>query len=377
MAPASGEEGEEKLRAELFLCGDVMTGRGIDQVLPHPSGPELHEPYVGSALDYVELAERVNGPVPTPVDFAYVWGDALAELQRVAPDARIINLETAVTTSDAWQPKGINYRMNPRNVECLTAASVDCCVLANNHVLDWGPAGLAETLATLRSAGLRTTGAGRDREDAGRPATIETATGGRVLVFACASEDSGVPRSWAATDLQPGVSFLHDFSGAEAELMIDHVAGHREHGDIVVVSIHWGSNWGYQVPSAHRRFAHRLVDSGVIDVVHGHSSHHARGLEVYRGRPIFYGCGDFLTDYEGISGYEEYRGDLALMYFVALEDGAVVRLRLVPMQMKRFRLCQPSEADRAWIRATLDRESAPFGARVEPSEAGAFEVRWS
>src|SRR4030065_1052838 len=120
----------------LFLCGDVMTGRGIDQVLPHPGDPALHEGYATSALDYVALAERANGPISRPVEFAYIWGDALAEWARIAPDLRIVNLETAVTTRDAWQRgKGIHYRMHPANTPCLTAARIDCCGLANNHVL--------------------------------------------------------------------------------------------------------------------------------------------------------------------------------------------------------------------------------------------------
>ncbi len=87
----------------IFLCGDVMTGRGIDQVLPFPSDPELHEEYARSALDYVELAERLNGPISAPVSYDYIWGDALTELDETAPDARIVNLETSVTTSDDWQ----------------------------------------------------------------------------------------------------------------------------------------------------------------------------------------------------------------------------------------------------------------------------------
>ena len=66
-------------RAErtLFLCGDVMTGRGIDQILPHPGMPQLFEPYARSALNYVALAESVGGPLTRPVDFDYIWGDAL------------------------------------------------------------------------------------------------------------------------------------------------------------------------------------------------------------------------------------------------------------------------------------------------------------
>ena len=65
---------------KLFLCGDVMTGRGIDQILPHPCDPSLHENYVKSAMDYVRLAEEEVGPIARPVDFSYVWGAALEKL---------------------------------------------------------------------------------------------------------------------------------------------------------------------------------------------------------------------------------------------------------------------------------------------------------
>ena len=136
-----------------------MTGRGIDQILPHPSDPHLFEPYVRSATEYVQLAEEKTGPLRRPVDFAYVWGDALPELTRRGVDARLINLETSVTVAeDAWPEKGIHYRMHPANVPCLTAADITCCVLANNHVLDWGYRGLAETLDTLHRAGIGTAG---------------------------------------------------------------------------------------------------------------------------------------------------------------------------------------------------------------------------
>lgn len=124
----------------LFVCGDVMTGRGIDQVLPHPGNPVLYEPYMKSATGYVQIAEEVNGPIQKPVDFSYIWGDALAELARVKPDARIINLETSVTQSDEAESKSINYRMHPANIPCISAAHIDCCTLANNHMLEIGRA---------------------------------------------------------------------------------------------------------------------------------------------------------------------------------------------------------------------------------------------
>src|SRR5687767_13905183 len=113
-----------------------MSGRGVDQVLPHSCAPHLYEDGVRSALAYVTLAERAHGAVPRPVDYRYVWGAALDVLARARPDARIVNLETSVTTCEDAYPKRINYRMHPHNVALLTAARVDCCVLANNHVLD-------------------------------------------------------------------------------------------------------------------------------------------------------------------------------------------------------------------------------------------------
>ena len=159
----------------IFMSGDVMTGRGIDQVLPHPGDPLIHEPYMKSAAGYVKIAEEVNGPIQQPVSFSYIWGDALEELDRVAPEVRIINLETSITKSnDYWKGKGINYRMHPENIPSLTAARIDVCSLANNHVLDWGYPGLVETLESLKKANLKTAGAGRNLREAEAAAIVNT-----------------------------------------------------------------------------------------------------------------------------------------------------------------------------------------------------------
>jgi poly-gamma-glutamate synthesis protein (capsule biosynthesis protein) len=107
-----------------------------------------------------------------------------------------------------------------------------------------------------------------------------------------------------------------------------------------------------------------------VDVIHGHSSHHPKGIEVYEDRPIVYGCGDFLNDYEGISGYEEYRDDLVLMYLVTMQpwSGKLVRFEMVPFQIKRFKLNHVSREDAQWLRNTLNRECARFGGHVALSE---------
>lgn len=351
------------------LCGDVMTGRGIDQVLPHPNHPRLYEPHVRSALTYVELAERASGPIAKPVAFAYPWGDALAEVERVRPDAWIANLETAVTTSDDRAPKGIHYRMHPANAPCLVASGIGCFVLANNHVLDWGRAGLRETLETLRETGLRSAGAGRDLAQAEASALLPVTGGGRVIVFSFGSVTSGVPDEWAAGRERPGVNLLEGKTVAD---MAANVRSVKRPGDVVVASVHWGGNWGYEVPREHRELAHRLVDEADVDLVHGHSSHHPKGVEIYRGRVILYGCGDFLNDYEGIRGYEQYRDDLVLLYFATIDpsNGEIVRLEMTPLRLARFRLNRASQEEARWLQQTLQRECAKFGTRVEATAEG-------
>jgi len=350
----------------VFLCGDVMTGRGIDQILGAPLPPVLYEPVVDSALDYVALAESVNGRIPRGVPPEYPWGDALDALRRRRPDVRIANLETAITRSETPEPKGINYRMSPGNATVLTAAGIDACALANNHVLDWGSAGLLETLSSLDQLAIRHAGAGADDTHAALPAALPLPGGGRILLFAWGHAGSGIPRGWSATSGRPGVNLLPGLDARTVARVGAAVDAARRPGDLVVASIHWGSNWGYAIPSEQRRFARALIREAGVHVVHGHSSHHARGMELVDGHLVLYGCGDFLNDYEGIGGYEAYRGDLALMYFarIAPDDGQLVGLDLVPLRLRRFRLEYAPGEDVDWLAATLQRESAPFGVEL-------------
>ncbi|MCA6100847.1 CapA family protein [Bradyrhizobium australafricanum] len=359
----------------LFLCGDVMCGRGIDQVLAHPCSPEIHEQSARSAEEYVLLAEHENGWIPRRHGPSYAWGAALDQLARMRPDARIINLETAVTRSKDRARKGVNYRMSPENADCLAAAKIDCCVLANNHVLDYGRPGLEETLATLQKLDIRATGAGRNDREASAPAVLNLAYA-RLLIFSFGSTSSGIPLEWAATEGAPGVNLLPDLSEASASEVADRIVALKKPGDLIVVSIHWGSNWGYQILDEQMVFARTLIDQANVSIVHGHSSHHPRAIEIYRDRLILYGCGDFLNDYEGIQGYERYRDDLVLMYFADLDatDGCLHALNLIPLQIRNFRLSIPARRDIEWIRQTLDRECRKFEARLVLGSEGQLAV---
>lgn len=378
-APSRPPRGAHASRSiSMFLCGDVMLGRGIDQILPHPSDPTLHEAHVRDARRYVSLAEWKNAEIPRPVAYSYVWGDALAELERRHPDVRIVNLETAVTRSDRYWPKGINYRMHPDNLPCLTAAGIDCCVLSNNHVLDWDRDGLHETLATLHRARITTAGAGADGAAAQAPAILPLGDNARILVFAAATGDSGVPAAWSAKATRSGMNRLPDLSASTVDQIAALVRRHRRNGDCVVFSLHWGGNWGYAIPPEQREFAHALIDEAGVDLVHGHSSHHPKAIEVHHDRLILYGCGDFINDYEGIEGHEAFRGELGLMYFPVLARGSgrLLELTMTPTFLKRFRVNLAGKTDRRWLNERLDRECRRFGSGVEMGADGRFSLRW-
>ncbi|WP_164735597.1 CapA family protein [Marinobacter sp. NP-4(2019)] len=361
-------------RMRLLLCGDVMTGRGIDQIMPTSVDPILFESVVWSAVDYIALAEERHGPIPRNVEPDYIWGDALPLIQAMSPDASIANLETAVTTSDDHERKGINYRMHPANVTCLQAAHLDVCTLANNHVLDWGTNGLLETLGVLHSAGIKTAGAGRELREAMTPAILPVGQR-RVLVFAGGCTDSGIDPGWAATPRGPGVHLLRDLSSRTVDGIAQAVQLVRRDNDVVVYSVHWGGNWGYDVPEEYRTFAHAMIDEAGVDLVFGHSSHHPKGIEVYRNKLILYGCGDLINDYEGISGYESFRPNLRVIYFPMLDHcGDLERLDMAVLETSGFSLHRPTAEDVDWLADRLAEVSRESGVGIRSSGGNLLEL---
>jgi len=361
----------------MLLGGDVMLGRGVDQILPHPGEAELREPHVRDARGYVRLAERTNGPIPRPVHWQWPWGEVLALLDEVAPDVRLINLETTITADGEFaERKTVCYRMHPDNTPGLTALRPDVCALANNHILDFGYQGLTDTVAALTAAGIQGVGAGPDLPTARRPAVVSAHGERRVLVGSVAMKSAGVPESWAAHQDRPGVWLIRDPSLRDvADEVAAEVLAHKREGDVAIVSVHWGSNWGYAIAPSEIAFAHRLIDAGV-DIVHGHSSHHPRPIEIYRGKPILYGCGDVIDDYEGIGGYESFRGDLRLLYLTQTDSvsGQLVSLRMIPLRVRRIRLERASQIDAEWLRKTIEHTSRRFGTRIAARSDDLLEV---
>ncbi len=98
-------------------------------------------------------------------------------------------------------------------------------------------------------------------------------------------------------------------------------------------------------------------------------------IEIYQDHLILYGCGDFLTDYEGITGYESYRGDLAVSYLVQVDwDGRVLAVRMVPWQMHQFRLRRASAGDAQWLCNLLNGLGENSGTKVQLDKDNSLSV---
>ncbi|KAJ1487326.1 hypothetical protein T484DRAFT_1787083, partial [Baffinella frigidus] len=150
--------------------------------------------------------------------------------------------------------KGIHYRCHPANVDVLQAAAIDVSTLANNHLLDWGAAGLEETVRTLDDAGVKHAGAGASHFQAWTPASVPPPppSTGRLLVFAVGMDSAGVSPRWAAGEEgegRPGVA-AGRVDAATAHKMVARVKEEKRAGDIVP-----GGNWRFGVECGMQAFA--------------------------------------------------------------------------------------------------------------------------
>jgi poly-gamma-glutamate synthesis protein (capsule biosynthesis protein) len=344
----------------IALGGDVITGRGVDQALASPGDPTTGEHSGRRADDYLRLLEAGYGPLERPLADEAIWGDVPAWLAQRGVGLRIANLETAVTTSlEAWPNKRYRFRMHPGNIGCLEAASLDCLTLANNHVLDWGAGGLTETLDTLHSAGFATAGAGRSLDEAARPAILHPPSGPRVLVFSAAHVSSFTPRPWAASGTGTGIWLLDGYDRSTLDSFRARIEQFRAPGDLVIASLHWGPNWGYEVNFLRRSFARAIIDHAGVDIVHGHSSHHPIGLELHRGRPILYGCGDLVNDYGATQ--PRFRNDIGGWYVLGLRapDYRPSAIEFLPLRRDGLRIERPTPAEISWLAERMTRGDAP------------------
>ncbi len=286
----------------------------------------------------VMLGRLVNETMKSmPPD--YPWGNTLSLFRETG--VRICNLECVI--SDRGQPWGMtpkmfHFRTDAKNIESLKAAGITAVSLANNHSLDYEYEALFDMIDILERAGIHHTGAGADFAQASKPALFRI-EGLTIGLIAFTDNESG----WEATDRQPGIFYVPVMSTDErAVRLFDIIRQTKERADMVIVSAHWGANWGYQPVPEHVPFGHALVDNGA-DIVFGHSAHVFRGVEIYKGRPIIYSAGDFVDDY---AVDEIERNDESFLFVVETGGGAVTGLRLYPIVISHMqaRRAEPRDA---------------------------------
>ena len=316
---------------QIALTGDVMLGRLVDQ--------------------YV-IRNQSIGPDK-------IWSDVLPLMLKA--DRRLINLECVISGQGReWQPdsKAFHFRAHPRAIDFLRAAKIDCVTLANNHVLDYGTDALIECLALLDQAGIKRTGAGASLMESLTPAILDLPQGRLGVVSLTDNEPE-----WEAREKKPGIHYIaYDAKGlvepyrSRLAQVLNQVRGQA---DLVMVSAHVGPNWG-PPSAAMRALAYQIIDLGA-DLYWGHSNHTPQGIELYRGKAIFYSTGDFIDDY-AVDPAE--RNDLSFLWLLELERGRIARIFLHPVCIEDLYVRLAKDNEIVFLERTMQAKCAPFGTAV-------------
>ena len=309
------------------LIGDVMLGRGVNAALR-------------------------DGPPERP------WGDTLGAL---APaDLRACNLECVLSdrgSPSLIPPKAFHFRSDARNAEVLRRGGIDAVSLANNHVLDFGYDALDDLLRVLDAAGIARAGAGRDGAEAAAPAILSA--GGVRLAFLAFTDNEP---DWAAAPGRPGVCYAPARpDAAEAAALLARVERSSREADAVIVSAHWGGNWGEQPPPEHVELARALVEAGAR-VVFGHSPHVFRGIERAGRSVVLYSAGDFIDDY-AVDPAD--RNDWSAAFLLDLDGEGVGAVRAVPTVIREYQARLAAGVEREAVARKLARLCGELGTRSE------------
>ncbi|MCB0336283.1 MAG: CapA family protein [Bdellovibrionales bacterium] len=377
----------------LLYGGDTMLARAVQLILPvQAPGEEFIKDkwpawsYLFRSLEWEVTWSDLHGQPHYSPEMLHeieqyrkenesgtrLWGDTLSFQMEHPPDLRILNLETAVTrTIDSRdQPrKLLRYHLHVDNIGPVFNRFSEqryggnqvvpyIVSLANNHSMDFGRKAFhLESLPMLNALPGDGTliGAGRNFRQASAPFT-RTINGVPIQVYAFTTLCAGTWRRWSATSYRSGVSTLPALTSqrriAKALRQVSScMVRHRNPNAIRILSIHWGPNWATENDHQDLRqiFAHRLIDELGFDLIYGHSTHHIRGLERYKGKLIVYGAGDLINDYESYiaTTLPRYNHDGGI-FVVDLDriSGILNDLRVLPLQIKKLQL-RTLEAERA------------------------------
>ncbi len=295
---------------------------------PAPTPEPAEDTVTLNAVGDVMLARKV-GRLIEANGTDYPLRQIGAEL--AAGDITFANLESPIANSGRPLPgKQICFRAAPATLASLTLGGFDVLSLANNHAVDYDSPALLDTLELLAQSGIKTVGAGADINEARQPAILESK--GIKLAFLAYSDladvffSSKYPRAHRATADQSGVAPL------EERLILEDIQAAAQQADLVVVSLHWGTEYTDQPSKQQREMAHRLIEAGA-DVILGHHPHWLQGLEVYQGKLIAYSLGNMVFD----QNWSE-----------PTREGLVLQLKLDRQGVRQ-----------AWVRPVFIQESQP------------------
>ncbi len=317
--------GKEKLK--IGFCGDVMLGRGVNEVI---------------------LKSKP----------ASVWADVLSLRKKV--DLFAINLECVISNKGApWvaTPKVFHFRADPKAFEVLKAAEVDYVALANNHTLDYDVPAMLTMLEGLKKNKISFSGAGYNLKEAMAPALISKE--GYKVAFLSFTDN--MPE-WEATKDSPGVNYVTITLEAP---ILNHIQkaierAKEQNPTLIVFSAHWGPNMRTFPSQTFIEFAHRVMNMGV-DIFHGHSAHVFQGIEIYKGKPIFYDTGDFIDDYMISEHIDEQ-----FFYLLEYQGKKLQSLELYPVKLTYAQVNQAKGeevCDALFER--IQKRSRPFGTKIK------------
>ena len=305
------------------LTGDVMLGRTLNRVI-------------------------------TEKGYDYPWGNMLQVMKRA--DIKLINLETTLTDSTDRVSKTFNFKASPDKITSLERAQISVANLANNHILDFGIAGLLETLHTLDLARIQHVGAGLNIAEASRPVVI-TKNNLHIGVIGITDNEP----EWKANG-KPGI-FYFDIEDSDQHMpLFNSLDELRRKTDIIIVSVHWGPNMREKPTRSFVDFAHRLSHHGAR-VIHGHSAHILQGIEVYNNGLILYDTGDFVDDY--VTDWN-LRNDLGAFFVLTVKGDVMLDLQIIPTRIQEYQVNRATGEDYDWVMNRLKLLSSDFGTVFSP-----------
>ncbi|MBJ6762086.1 CapA family protein [Myxococcaceae bacterium JPH2] len=318
---------------------------GVDSEGEAPGRSSTGQPDAGVAVQPVTLV--VGGDVTVGHHYETYFDEQVAKgrtreemfaygFHEVKPladsgDLFVVNLECPYTTSEDKLAKNFNFRARPELVNVLIAGGVDAVSLANNHMMDYGPQGLVDTLMTLEAAGIPHFGAGRTLAEARKPALL-TVNGVRfaLLGYFFLGDRNIEPAQVYATDTSPGVAGTFSDEAAMERMLREDILAARAQADVVLPFFHWGREGNYTPEPYQVRLAHAAIDAGAAGVLGSHP-HVLQAMESHRGAPVIYSLGNFV-----FGGNWNPRDKRSALWRARFSPGGYLSSEVLPLRTDRY-----------------------------------------